>query len=113
MMMVMLILLVACSQPEATPTPPELTTTPTALPSDKKPTIEPTARETTIPPTIAPTKEPTAPATAVPTSLPPTPEPIEPETFSAQVAEYNLGQGIIIQDHFPEDSRFRKMPVRL
>ena len=112
-MLVMLILLVACSQPEATPTPPELATTLTALPSNEKPTIEPTAREKTIPPTVASTKEPTAPATAVPTNLPPTPEPIEPETYSAQVAEYNLGQGTIIQDHFPEDSRFRKMPVRL
>ena len=113
MMLVLLILLVACSQPEATPTPPELATTPTALHATEEPPIELTVQETAIPPTTSATIEPTAPATAVPTNLPPTPEPIEPETYSAQVAEYNLGQGTIIQDHFPEDSRFRNMPVRL
>jgi len=46
--------------------------------------------------------------TAVATDLPPT-----PETNSAEVTHYNLGDATIIQDHFPEDSRFRNMPVRL
>ena len=32
---------------------------------------------------------------------------------SPKVVEYNLGDATIIQSHFPEDSRFRHMPVRL
>ena len=51
--------------------------------------------------------------TAVPPNLPPNPEIIEPETYTAQVNSYNLGEATVVQDHFPEDSRFRNMPVRL
>jgi dienelactone hydrolase len=51
--------------------------------------------------------------------------PIPPETPGAaqvpvatpprapQAVEYNLGEATIIQERFPEDSRFRNMPVRL
>jgi hypothetical protein len=52
-------------------------------------------------------------ATAAPTNPPATPEISEPETYPAQVVSYNLGDTTIIQDHFPEDSRFYNMPVRL
>jgi dienelactone hydrolase len=38
---------------------------------------------------------------------------MEPVSFAAQVNEYNLGDTTILQDHFPEDSRFRHMPARL
>lgn len=59
-------------------------------------------------PTPTETPELSITETAVPTNLPPT-----PETNSVEVTHYNLGDGTIIQDHFPEDSRFRNMPVRL
>ena len=42
-----------------------------------------------------------------------TASPAEPVSFEAQVTEYNLGDTTILQDHFPEDSPFRNMPVRL
>lgn len=32
---------------------------------------------------------------------------------SLGVVEYNLGEAVILQERFPEDSRFRNMPVRL
>lgn len=35
------------------------------------------------------------------------------ERALAQVAAYDLGDTTLLQDHFPEDSRFRNMPVRL
>lgn len=47
------------------------------------------------------------------TAVPPTTEATEPETYPATVANYNLGDATIVQDHFPEDSQFRNMPVRL
>ncbi len=49
-------------------------------------------------PSIAPTAEPSA--TIVVGDLPP-------------AVEYNLGEAIIVQERFPEDSRFRNMPVRV
>ena len=52
-----------------------------------------------------------APEEAVPVI--PTPVPAESETFPTQVTRYNLGEATILQDHFPEDSRFRNMPVQL
>ena len=39
--------------------------------------------------------------------------PPEPVSLEALVTEYNLGETTILQDHFPEDSPFRHMPVRL
>jgi hypothetical protein len=38
---------------------------------------------------------------------------MEPVSFEALVTKYNLGETTILQDHFPEDSPFRHMPVRL
>ena len=35
------------------------------------------------------------------------------EQVLAQVVPYDLGETTLLQDHFPEDSRFRNMPVRL
>jgi hypothetical protein len=59
-------------------------------------------------------EEPTPdPATEDPTPVPPTAVPAELKSFAAQVAEYNLGETTILQGHFPEDSPFRHMPVRL
>ncbi len=69
--------------------------------------------ETAVPATATDAIEIMATDTAVPTNLPPNPEILEPETYTAQVNSYNLGETIILQDHFPEDSRFRNMPVRL
>ena len=42
-------------------------------------------------------------------------EPVEPISSPALPAavEYNLGEAQIVQERFPEDSRFRNMPVRL
>lgn len=56
---------------------------------------------------------PTAVETAVPTQPPSTHQPAPPETFTAQVISYNLGDATVLQQQFPEDSRFRNMPVRL
>ncbi len=82
-LIIVTILATACGTPTNVPTP-----TPTSLPGA---TLTP-------PPT----------ETAVPTNLP-TP----PINIPAQVISYNLGDDTIIQDNFPEDSRFRNMPVRL
>lgn len=48
-------------------------------------------------------------------ALPPAPPPRGALTNIGlpAVVEYNLGETTITQDHFPEDSRFRNMPVRL
>ena len=50
-----------------------------------------------------------------PTAVGPTeaPSTIPPQTFTPQLTTYNLGESTILQDQFPEDSRFREMPVRL
>ena len=59
-------------------------------------------------------EEPTAiPTPEAPTPEPPTAVPAEPISYPTQVTSYSLGEKTIIQDHFPEDSRFRNMPVRL
>lgn len=57
------------------------------------------------------------PATPVPapTAAPPsaeTPTAVAPADLPSAV-EYNLGEATIVQQRFPEDSRFRTMPVRL
>jgi len=53
------------------------------------------------PVTASPPEQPTTqPNTSAVTALPP-------------AVEYNLGEGTLIQARFPEDSRFRNMPVRL
>ncbi len=48
-------------------------------------------------------------------TIPPVAEPAEPSLPAAPSAavEYNLGETTIVQQGFPEDSRFRNMPVRL
>lgn len=58
------------------------------------------------PPLVTP-----APAETIPPAAQPT-EPNQPDAPSAAV-EYNLGETTIVQEGFPEDSRFRNMPVRL
>ena len=58
------------------------------------------------PPLVTP-----APAETIPPAAQPT-EPNQPDAPSAAV-EYNLGETAIVQERFPEDSRFRNMPVRL
>ncbi|MCL4267383.1 MAG: hypothetical protein KJ069_29670 [Anaerolineae bacterium] len=55
------------------------------------------------PPTSAPPDTPTAQPIDVPTAVP---------TIPPAVA-YNLGEVTIVQERFPEDSRFRNMPVQL
>lgn len=56
-----------------------------------------------------------APAPDSATSAPalPTSVPKEQGSFSTQINNYNLGEVTILQDQYPEDSRFREMPVRL
>ncbi|HRQ41352.1 MAG TPA: hypothetical protein PLD25_25820 [Chloroflexota bacterium] len=61
---------------------------PTSLPPET-PAVAPTAAPTAVPET----------ATAVPAPPP--------------AVAYNLGEAIIVQERFPEDSRFRNMPVQL
>ena len=55
-------------------------------------------------------------------TLPPMPTPVPAATRPAKPAasgelpaavEYNLGEATIVQERFPEDSRFRNMPVQL
>ncbi len=58
------------------------------------------------PPVVTPAPEATLPPAAAPT------EPSQPAAAPAAV-EYNLGETTIVQQGFPEDSRFRNMPVRL
>jgi dienelactone hydrolase len=48
---------------------------------------------------------------ALPPAPPPRAIPISPGL--PDVVEYNLGDATLTQSHFPEDSRFRNMPVRL
>ncbi|HFE67037.1 MAG TPA: hypothetical protein ENJ93_07215, partial [Chloroflexi bacterium] len=50
---------------------------------------------------------------AAPTAVPPTEAPSLPQTYTAQVSNYNLGDATLLQEQFPEDNRFRHMPVRL
>lgn len=42
-----------------------------------------------------------------------TPAPVSEPGAPPPAVEYNLGDAVIIQERFPEDSRFRDMPVRL
>lgn len=84
-------------------------TTPTQAPA-----TPPVAPAETLPATAAP--EPTEAPTEEPTAAPePTAEPTAaPESSDLPPAFfYDLGEATIIQERFPEDSRFREMPVRL
>ena len=56
---------------------------------------------------------PPATATAAVTAPAATPAPIAAPANLPPAVEYNLGDATITQDRFPEDSRFRNMPVRL
>jgi hypothetical protein len=48
------------------------------------------------------------------TAPPPAGLPLERGPLAAPaVAEYDLGEAVVVQERFPEDSRFRNMPVRL
>jgi hypothetical protein len=47
------------------------------------------------------------------TAVSPTSEAAEPASYPATVVNYNLGEATILQDQFPEDNKFRNMPVRL
>jgi hypothetical protein len=109
LILLLVLLVAACTQvtPMSTaiptqPSDPTLTPEPTAAPTQPSdPTLipEPTAVPTQPPdPTLIP--EPTAVATQPPSTPP-------------QVQVYNLGDATITQEQFPEDSRFRNMPVRL
>jgi hypothetical protein len=70
----------------------------------------------TLPPAPTPTD---APPTAEPpepsptTQPPPTTAPADAPTTKPTAVAYDLGEATIIQANFPEDSRFREMPVRL
>ena len=67
-------------------------------------------------PSTAPATSPGIAPTISPTSAPLTtqpPEEINPTSSLPAAVEYNLGDTTITQSMFPEDSRFRNMPVRL
>ncbi len=59
------------------------------------------------PPTSVPPDTPAATPTSAPAAVP------ETDTAVPQAVAYNLGEVTIIQERFPEDSRFRHMPVQL
>lgn len=61
-------------------------------------------------PTSELTPPPTVALTVAPTSAPETTNPVDEPP---PAVEYNLGEVIIVQERFPEDSRFRHMPVQL
>ncbi len=85
----MVALLAACASPTSTPAS-------TAVP---QPTTEVIASSTAVP-------QATAAVTASPSAV--------PAAAVAPIAvEYNLGETTIVQSNFPEESRFRHMPVRL
>ncbi len=105
--------LAACQDAPA-PTPTPIAATSAAAPET---TLDPTAEPTAVPatatpiPTLPPEPAPAAEPTAVPTSLPTT----EPDAEAAlpEAVPYNLGDSTVVQARFPEDSRFRSMPVQL
>jgi pimeloyl-ACP methyl ester carboxylesterase len=87
--LVLFLMLTACSAPEIAPTA-VASATATSIPSP----------EPTVAPTATAVSDTAVSDTAVADTLP-------------AAVEYNLGEAIIIQDRFPEDSRFRNMPVQL
>jgi len=94
------------------------TAPPTALPTEVAPATVPPA-EATAPPATEPEATEAVPAEPTPepesTAEPsPTAEPSSPGSSELPASVvYNLGETTIIQAGFPEDSRFREMPVRL
>jgi len=94
---VALILLAAC-------TGQLVQTTPMPIPPTDAPTAEPPAA-TEAPATDIPTSEPTAEIEVIGTDD-------APDGLPAGIF-YDLGEAAVIQSNFPEDSRFRNMPVRL
>jgi dienelactone hydrolase len=68
------------------------------------------------PPTATPTSTATPEPSPTPTPEPsptPTPPPTPDPGSLPEAVPYNLGETTIVQSVFPEDSRFRHMPVRL
>ncbi|MFN8466715.1 MAG: hypothetical protein U0X20_14245 [Caldilineaceae bacterium] len=63
------------------------------------------------PVTAPPANSPPAPQAAVPT--PAATEPSAEASNPPPAVEYSLGDATLVQERFPEDSRFRNMPVRL
>ena len=105
-----LVLLAACrgEQPQTVPTLAAPAIVPPAEPTAPPPTsVPPTAAPATAEPTSEPTAEPTAAPTESPAATPEPAADLPPGVF------YDLGDATIIQANFPEDSRFREMPVRL
>ncbi len=105
-----LLLSTACrpANPDVLPTAAVIATVP--------PITEPTAAGPTRLPIATITAEPTAePTTAVIVTVPPTAEPsAEPDAPPLPAGVfYDLGEAIILQENFAEDSRFRRMPVQL
>jgi len=107
---VLLTALVGCGSPPSQTTPTQApVATATPLPVAETPALEPTAEapteaapEATATPLPEPTDEPT-----------PEPEPTADTSGLPPAAHYDLGEATIVQEHFPEDSRFRNMPVQL
>lgn len=106
--------LVACQDAPAAVAPTEEAAA-TTIPAE--PTAE-TPEATAVPPTA--TAEPSATPEPPPTDEPeptaaPTEAAPEPDSESALpgAVPYNLGDSTVTQDQFPDDSRFRDMPVRL
>ncbi len=101
----------ACTNAPAAmrPTPIVTVISATAVPSPVAPTAESEA--------VVPTDGPPTPASPdeLPDAQPEMPNPplgIDLELVPGVFA-YNLGEAAVVQDRFPEDSRFRQMPVRL
>ncbi len=95
-------------QPEAVVTVLSATLEPTQ--TAETATVEAVAMATKIPEALSPSPDATADLTQ-PTAVTDTP-PTTPTLLPGVVA-YNLGDTLLVQERFPEDSRFRNMPARL
>lgn len=100
LVLITILALAGCQSGNAPATPTQPPATPPVAPAE---TLPATAAPE---PTAAPTDAPAAEPTAGPTSAP------DASGLPAGVF-YDLGEATIVQANFPEDSRFRNMPVRL
>ena len=98
--------------PTATRAPGTVVPTPTIVvePTDTVPPLPPATATDTVVPSPTPESSPTSTPQPSPT---PTPPPTPDPGSLPQAVPYNLGETTIVQSVFPEDSRFRNMPVRL
>lgn len=118
LLLAVLLILMGCGSPPSQATPTEASVaTATPVPVADTPAPEPTAEVPTEATTQVVTEvapEATATPLPEPTDEPtPAPEPTADTSGLPPAAHYDLGERTIVQEHFPEDSRFRNMSVQL